>query len=90
MTYEENIDSGKWLMVGEMAYTNGRPSSSDSVVYRVESGYDLFARGSNVDFSRAKWGNPIVISIQSKFHSFPYWASDFFEGRDLLFDLEYG
>ena len=85
---ERNIESGRWLMVGETMYT---AADREFGFRRLtgQSGYDLFARGSNVDFSR-KMGESDRYLDQSKFHRFPFWASDFFEGRDLLFDLEYG
>ena len=50
--------------------------------------YEIYARGSDIDFSRVTEGGSIYFGTPMKFHHFPDgWYG---QGRDLLFDLQHG
>ena len=86
---EKHIRSEKSLMLEEMAYriADGRQFGMQRLPNRT--GYALFARGPNIDFSHyAEESNRYGRSF--KFHDFPYWARKLSEDRRFLFDLQYG
>ena len=85
---EENIDSRKWLILEEMTYriSKGRSFGIRRVPGQID--YDLFARGADISLSRRAKEDDYYLG-RSKFHDFPYWAHEFFKGRNFIFDLQY-
>lgn len=86
---EENIGSGKSLIFEEMAYriADGRRFGMQRVPGQMD--YNLFARGPDFDLSRQAKKDDYYLG-RSKFHHFPYWADELFQGYLPSYDLQYG
>ena len=82
-----SMGSRKSMELEEMAYRiAGRQFGLRRLPRWME--YELYARGSDIDFSRVTEGDSIYFGHPIKFHHFPYgWYG---QGRDLLFDLQHG
>ena len=87
-TGEGSIGSGKSLILEEMAYQiAGRRFGMRRVPGLMD--YDLFVSGSNINISR-RTGESNHNLRPFKFHYFPYWADEYLQDQDFLFDLQYG
>ena len=85
---EENIGSGKSLILEEMAYRiNNRRFGIQRVPGQMD--YDLFAQGDNFDLSRRAKEEDYYLG-RSKFHHFPYWADELFKDSLFIHHLQYG
>ena len=84
---QESIGPGKSMVLEKMTYRiAGRQFGMRRLPGRMA--YDLFARGSDIDFSGVTESADRFTRRPTKFHHFPYgWYG---QGRDLLLDLQLG